>query len=140
MRSLAFTLVVLLLAPVAAQQAVAQAWLTVSGADGSFRLDMPIPFDVPPADIEPDGTVVLAYVHETAEVALRFEVVESPMRLSESMDRLLLISRAEIGARILQSRVQVAGQRTYRLTATFPPEFEGDPMIHRFLASMRLQD
>lgn len=139
MRSFAFVLVVLLVAS-GAPPAAAQAWLTVSGADGSFRLDMPIPFDVPPADIEPDGTVVLAYVHETAEVALRFEVVESPAPLVGSMDGLLLISRAVIGERILQSRVHVAGQRTYRLTAIFPPEFEGHPMIHRFLASMRLQD
>lgn len=140
MRSWAFALVVLLLVP-AAQPASAQAWLTVSGVDGSFRVDMPVPFDVAPAEAEPDGTVIIAYVHETTDVALRFVIVDSGAPYSESIaDHALVISRSEVGTRVLQSRVHVAGRRTYRLTATSPPELESDPMIHRFLMSMRLQN
>lgn len=141
MRSLAFVLVGLLLTPMAAAPVLAQAWLTVSGADGSFRVDMPVPFDMPPPEIEPDGTVILAYVHETPDMALRLVVVESTAPCSGSIaDGLLLVNRSEVGARVLQSRVHVAGRRTYRLSATSTPELEGDPMIRRFLMSMRLQD
>lgn len=141
MRLLAFVLVFLLMTPMAVSPVLAQAWLTVSGAEGRFRVDMPVPFDVMPPETEPDGTVILAYVHETSDVALRLVVVDSAAPCSGSIaDGDLLISRSQVGARVLQSRVHFAGQRTYRLSATSTPELEGDPMIRRFLMSMRLQD
>jgi hypothetical protein len=141
MRSLALVLVGLLVTPMTASPVLAQAWLTVSGSDGSFTVDMPVPFEMPAAETEPDGTVIFAYVHETPDVALRLVVVDSAAPCSGAVpDGLLLVSRSEVGSRVLQSRVRVAGQRTYRLSATSTPELEGDPMIRRFLMSMRLQD
>ena len=141
MRSLALVLVGLLVTPMTASPVLAQAWLTVSGSDGSFTVDMPVPFEMPAAETEPDGTVIFAYVHETLDVALRLVVVDSAAPCSGAVpDGLLLVSRSEVGSRVLQSRVHVAGQRTYRLSATSTPELEGDPMIRRFLMSMRLQD
>lgn len=138
MRALVVAVVVLLVMP--ALPASAQAWLTVSGADGRFRIDLPVPFDVLP-ETEPDGTVILSYVHESPEVALRLVVVDSAMPGSGPIDDdVLVVSRSEVGARVLQSRVHIAGRRTYRLSATSTPELEGDPMIHRFLTSMHLQE
>jgi len=51
---------------VAADPAWAQAWLTVADAEGRFRLEMPVPFDLPPSQVEPDGTVTSSYVYETS--------------------------------------------------------------------------
>lgn len=124
----------------AATPAGAQAWLTVAGTDGRFRLEMPVPFDLPPSRTEPDGTVTLSYEYETAEVALRFEVVDAAASQPEQVSvRPVLVSRSIDGARILQTRTYVVGHRTYRAVASSTPELEGDALIHRFLESVRLQ-
>lgn len=119
----------------------AQVWLTVSDADGRFKVDLPVPFDMPPAETESDGTVILSYVHESPEMVLRLVVVDSVMPSPGPIDdHVLLVSRSEVGARVVQSRVQIAGRRTYRLSATSTPELQADPMIHRFLTSIHLQE
>jgi hypothetical protein len=115
----------------------AQAWLTVADAEGRFRLEMPVPFDLPPSQVEPDGTVTFAYVHETPELALRFEVVDH----GEAVQALpTLVSRVWDSERMVQMRSHVVGRRTYRMVAIFPPELEGDPMIMRFMQSVRYRD
>ena len=134
MRSVVFALLVLIAGADAAQ---AQAWLTVADAEGRFRLEMPVPFDLPPSQVAPDGSVTSAYVHETPALALRFEVVDH----GEAMQALpTLVSRAWDSERMVQMRSHVVGRRTYRMVAIFPPELEGDPMILRFLQSVRYSD
>lgn len=128
-----------LAAPGVVAPAAAQAWLTVGGADGSFRIEMPVPFDLPSPVDHPDGTITFACVHETPELSLRFEVLDAPTASSgQTSVQGVRVSRIEDGSRILQTRVHVVGQRTFRLLASSTREFEGDPMIHRFLASVRL--
>jgi len=115
----------------------AQTWLTVGDADASFRLDMLVPFDVRPSETEPDGTVSFSYVHETPEFVLRLEVVEAAEG-RPVIGHLLIRSRTMEGVRILQTHVYQSGLRTYRLIAMSTLELENDPMIVRFLGSMRL--
>ena len=139
MRWNALMLLGCVLAGASAAPAEAQAWLTVGGADGSFRIEMPVPFDLPSPELRPDGGVTFACVYETAEVSLRFEVVDAPMTVSEqASEQGVLVSRIEDGSLVLQTRVYVVGHRTFRLVAISTPELEGDAMIHRFLASVRL--
>ena len=134
MRSVVFALLVLIAGADAAQ---AQAWLTVADAEGRFRLEMPVPFDLPESQVGSDGTVTFVYVHETPELALRFEVVDH----SEAVQALpTLVSRVGESERLVQMRSHVVGQRTYRVVAIFPPELEGDPMIRRFMQSVRYRD
>jgi hypothetical protein len=133
MRAIAFALLL-----ASASPAKAEAWLTVGSADGRFRLEMPVPFDLPPSETEPDGTVTFSYLHETPDVALRFEMVEAaPCSCEPVAAPVALASRAG-GTRIVQARVHVVGSRTYRLVAISTPELEHDPMILRFLGSMRV--
>ena len=122
---------------VAADPAWAQAWLTVADAEGRFQLEMPVPFDLPASQVEADGTVTIAYVHETPEVALRFEVIDHG-ELVQGLPT--LVSRAWDSERMVQMRSHVVGRRTYRMVAIFPPELEGDPMILRFMRSVRYHD
>ena len=134
MRSVVVVLLVLIAGVDAAR---AQAWLTVADAEGRFRLEMPVPFDLPLSQVEPDGTVTIAYVHETPELALRFEVVDH----GEAMPALpMLVSRLRDSERMMQMRSHIVGRRTYRMVATFLPELEGDPMILRFMQSVRYRD
>jgi hypothetical protein len=134
MRSVIFTLLVLI---AGVDTAWAQAWLTVADPEGRFRLEMPVPFDLPPSQVGPDGTVTFAYVHETPELALRFEVVDH----GEAVQALpTLVSRVRDSERMVQMRSHVVGRRTYRMVAIFPPELEGDPMILRFMQSVRYRD
>ena len=134
MRAAVFALLALI---ASADAASAQAWLTVADADGGFRLEMPVPFDLPPSHVGPDGTVTFAYVHETPDLALRFEVVDH----GEAMQALpALVSRIGDSERLVQMRSHVVGRRTYRVVAIFLPELEGDPMIWRFLQSVRYSD
>ncbi len=134
MRSVVFALLVLIAGADAAQ---AQAWLTVADAEGRFRLEMPVPFDLPASEVGPDGTVTFAYVHETPELALRFEVVDH----GDTVQALpTLVSRVGESERLVQMRSHVVGRRTYRVVAIFPPELEGDPMIRRFMQSVRYRD
>jgi hypothetical protein len=131
MRSFVFVLLALIAGAVPAR---AQAWLTVADADGRFQLEIPVPFDLPASQVEADGTVTVAYVHETPEVALRFEVVDH----GEAVQALpTFVSRAGDSERMVQMRSHVVGRRTYRVVAIFPPELEGDPMILRFMRSVR---
>src|SRR5437868_450520 len=126
MRTITLALVGLVLA--GAAPAMAQAWLTVSSADGAFRLDMPVPFDLPPEETEPDGTVTFAYVHEKSDFVLRFEVVEATSGHSPTkVAQFVLASREVRGDRVEQTRVQLIGQHTYRLIAVSSPELEHDP-------------
>jgi hypothetical protein len=120
-----------------ADPARAQAWLTVADAEGRFRLEIPVPFDLPPAQVEPDGTVTLAYVHETPELALRFEVVDHGEAMPASPT---LVERTRDSERMVQMRSHVVGRRTYRVVAIFAPELEGDTMIRRFMQSVRYND
>ncbi len=134
MRSAVFALLVLI---AGADTAQAQAWLTVADAEGRFRLEIPVPFDLPSSQVEPDGTVTFAYVHETPELALRFEVADQ----GEAVQALpTLVSRVWDSERMVQMRSHVAGRRTYRMVAIFPLELEGDPMILRFMQSARYRD
>lgn len=139
MRSVVFALLGLI---AGADTAQAQAWLSVADANGRFRLEMPVPFDSPPSQIAPDGTVTSAYVHETPDLALRFEVVDHgaamhdlPMSVSP-----MSISRLWDSERMVQMRYHVVGRRTYRIIAIFPPELEGDATILRFMRSVRYND
>lgn len=126
---------------VCADPALAQAWLTVADADGRFRLEMPVPFDLPPSQVGPDGTVTSSYVHETPELALRFEVVDGVIDPGGGAPALpTLVSRVWDGERMVQMRSRVVGRRTYRVVAIFPPELEGDAMILRFMQSVRYFD
>src|SRR5262245_23096521 len=120
-----------------ADPAHAQAWLTVADAEGRFQLEIPVPFDLPPAQVDPDGTVTFAYVHETPELALRFEVIDH----GEAMQSLPTPSnRAWNSERVVQMRSHVVGRRTYRTVAVFRPELEGDATILRFMQSVRYGD
>ena len=134
MRSVVFALLVMVAGATAAQ---AQAWLTVADAEGQFRLEMPVPFDLPPSQVGPDGTVTFAYVHETPELALRFEVVD---HVEAAQVLPMLVTRVHDGEHMMQMRSHVVGRRTYRMVAIFPPELEGDPMIRRFMQSVRYRD
>ena len=134
MRSAVFALLVLIAGADAAQ---AQAWLTVADAEGRFRLEMPVPFDLPPSQVRPDGTVTVAYVHETPELALRFEVVDH-VEAAQALPMLVTLVRDS--EHMVQMRSHVVGRRTYRMVAIFPPELEGDPMIRRFMQSVRYRD
>jgi hypothetical protein len=133
MRSYVFALLGLIVGAGAAQ---AQGWLTVGDAEGRFRLEMPVPFDLPPAEVAPDGTVTFAYVHETPELALRFEIVDR----SEAMQAQPTAARIWDGERMVQMSSHVVGRRTYRMVAIFPPELEGDALIRRFMQSIRYHD
>jgi len=134
MRSAVFALLVLIAGADAAQ---AQAWLTVADAEGRFRLEMPVPFDLPPSQVGPDGTVTVAYVHETPELALRFKVVDH-VEAAQALPMLVTLVRDS--EHMVQMRSHVVGRRTYRMVAIFPPELEGDPMIRRFMQSVRYRD
>ena len=134
MRSVVFALLVLIAGANAAQ---AQAWLTVADAEGRFRLEMPVPFDLPPSQVGPDGTFTVAYVHETPELALRFEVVDH-VEAAQALPMLVTLVRDS--EHMVQMRSHVVGRRTYRMVAIFPPELEGDPMIRRFMQSVRYRD
>src|SRR5512143_2991117 len=105
MRWNALMLLGCVLAGASAPPAVAQAWLTVGGADGSFRIEMPVPFDLPSPELRPDGGgVTFACVYETAEVSLRFEVVDAPMTVSDqASEQGVLVSRIEDGSLVLQT-------------------------------------
>jgi hypothetical protein len=139
MRWSAWALLGLVLAEAWAAPAAAQAWLTVGGADGSFRVDMPVPFDFPVSETDGGGVITFACVHETPEISLRFEVLDAAMAVSEQAPAQgVLASRFEHGLRIEQTRVYVVGHRTFRLIAISTRELESDPMIDRFLASVRL--
>lgn len=141
MRSVVVALLGLLVASVGAGSAWAQAWLTVADADGRFRLEMPVPFDMPPLQVAPDGTATFSYVHETPELALRFEVVDGFADHSEVALALpTLVSRAGDDERMVQMRSRVVGRRIYRMVAIFPPELEGDATIVRFMQSVRYDD
>jgi hypothetical protein len=124
-----------------ADPAGAQAWLTVADAEGRFRLEMPVPFDLPPSQVEPDGTVTSAYVYETPDLALRFEVVDGV--IDPDGDAAVLpmqVSRVWGSERMVQVWSRVVGRRTYRAVAIFPPELEGDAVIRRFMQSVRYYD
>lgn len=134
MRSFVFALLGLIAGADAAQ---AQVWLTIADAEGRFQLEMPVPFDLPPAETEADGTVTFAYVHETPEVVLRFEVVDH----NEATQTLPTVDgRTSGGERLVQTSSHVVGRRTYRMVAIFPPELAGDAMILRFMQSVRYHD
>lgn len=135
MRRIAIALLSLVLAGAYAASAAAQAWLTIGGADGTFKIEMPVPFDMP--EIQIDGAVTFACVHETPELSLRFEVLEVPLVVSEQAPGLFAY-RTEDGPLVLQTRIYVAGHRTFRLTVLSTPELQGDAMIHRFFTSVRL--
>ncbi len=136
MRRIAVVLLGWVLAAAGVSSAAAQAWLTVGGADGSFKFEMPIPFDMP--DIQPDGAVTLAYVHQTPELSLRFEVFDAPLAISDRAPGLFDDRVEDDGPFVLQTRIYVAGHRTFRLTVLSTPQGQGDPAIHRFLTSVRL--
>jgi len=139
MRGLAQVLIGLLMASVGVTRASAQVWLTVGDAEGGFRVDMPVPFDLPPSESEPDGSHSFSYVHETPGLALRFEVIDGAPRQGEALQApVTRVSRVSDGEHILQMRIHVVDRRIYRLTAISTPELEGDAMIHRFLESIRL--
>ena len=126
---------------VSADPAWAQAWLTVADAEGRFRLEMPVPFDLPPSQVEPDGTVTSSYVYETPDLALRFEVVDGV--IDPDGDAAVLptrVSRVRDSERMVQTWSRVVGRRTYRVIAIFPPELEGDAVIRRFMQSVRYYD
>jgi hypothetical protein len=124
-----------------ADPAGAQAWLTVADAEGRFRLEMPVPFDLPPSQVEPDGTVTSAYVYETPDLALRFEVVDGVIDPDGDAAVLpMLVSRVWGSERMVQVWSRVVGRRTYRAVAIFPPELEGDAVIRRFMQSVRYYD
>jgi hypothetical protein len=126
---------------VAAGPAWAQAWLTVADAEGRFRLEMPVPFDLPPSQVEPDGTVTSSYVYETPDLALRFEVVDGVSDPDGDAAVLpTLVSRAWDSERMVQVWSRVVGRRTYRAVAIFPPGLEGDAVIRRFMQSVRYYD
>jgi hypothetical protein len=136
MRSIIFALLGLI---AGTDPARAQAWLTVADADGRFRLEMPVPFDMPPSQIEPNGTITFSYVHETPELALRFEVVDGVIDQDGGAPALAtLVSRVWDGERIVQMRSRVVGRRTYRQVAISTPELASDTMILRFMESVRL--
>jgi hypothetical protein len=125
----------------AADSAWAQAWLTVADAEGRFRLEMPVPFDLPPSQVEPDGTVTFSYVYETPDLALRFEVVDRGIDPDGDAAVLpALASRGWDSERMVQMWSRVVGRRTYRAVAIFPPELEGDAVIRRFMQSVRYYD
>src|SRR4029453_16721421 len=86
----------------------AQAWLTVADAEGRFRLEMPVPFDLPPTQVGPDGTVTFAYVHETPELALRFEVVDH-VEATQALPMLVTLVRDS--EHMVQMRSHVVGDR-----------------------------
>jgi len=104
MRSVVFALLVLIAGANAAQ---AQAWLTVADAEGRFRLEMPVPFDLPPSQVGPDGTVTFAYVHETPELALRFEVVDH-VEAAQALP--MLVTRLHDSEHMMQMRSHVIGR------------------------------
>ena len=137
MRSVVVVLLVLLGASIGAGPALAQAWLTVADADGRFRLEIPVPFDMP-LQVAPAGTATFSYVHETPELALRFEVIDGVDEAGPALAT--VVSRARDGEQIVQMRSHVVGRRLYRVVAIFPPELEGDATILRFMQSVRYGD
>ncbi|MBI2741298.1 MAG: hypothetical protein HYX38_32780 [Rhodospirillales bacterium] len=134
MRSLVFVLLGLISGADAAR---AQAWLTVADAEGRFQLEMPVPFDLPPAEVAPDGTVTFAYVHETPQLVLRFEVVD---RNGATQTMPTADGWTWDSERIVQMSSHVVGRRTYRMVAIFPPELAGDALILHFMQSVRYHD
>lgn len=126
---------------VAADPAWAQAWLTVADAEGRFRLEMPVPFDLPPSQVEPDGTVTFSYVYETPDLVLRFEVVDRGIDPDGNAAVLPTLASPDWDSeRMVQVWSRVVGRRTYRATAIFAPELEGDAVIRRFMQSVRYYD
>jgi hypothetical protein len=106
---------------------------------------MPVPFDMPPLQVAPDGTATFSYVHETPELALRFEVVDGMVddfadhgELAPALPT--RVNGAREGERMVQVRSRVVGRRIYRVVAIFLPELEGDATILRFMQSVRYHD
>ena len=165
MRSVALLLLGLALAGVSIAPAAGQAWLRVGDAEGHFRLDMPVPFDQPDPEISPDGVVTSVYAHAASDLTLRFEIIDlvrsiapdafgdAEHDLSRALAGTMLVSRSdhlgavegrayvlrfEDGALVHQERLYRVGNRLYRVLAISTPEREDDPLIHRFLESLRL--
>ena len=166
MRSVACAFLGLVLAAAGSAPAAAEAWLRVGVADGHVVFEMPVPFDHPEPETNSDGAVISIYAHATSDLALRFEVVDlapqaepdpsgnterdptqafaNAVPVSRSDHRLgpaegdAVMLHAEDGARVRQERHYRVGNRLYRLVAVSTPEHEDDPLIHRFLNSVRL--
>jgi hypothetical protein len=166
MRSVALLLLGLALAGVSIAPAAGQAWLRVGDAEGHFRLDMPVPFDQPDPEISPDGVVTSVYAHAASDLTLRFEIIDLVRSVapdafgdaehgpSRALAATILVSRSdhrlgavegrayvlrfEDGALVHQERLYRVGNRLYRVLAISTPEREDDPLIHRFLESLRL--
>ena len=137
MRIISFVLVGWLFTSVG--PAAAEAWLIVAGGDGSYRFEMPVPFELLQSKSEPDGTSTVTYLHAKPDLSLRFEVVDATACYCDLAAGLQTFTdRKEDGAHVELIWSYVVGVRTYRLTATSTPETEADPMIHQFLGSMRL--
>lgn len=103
---------------------------------------MPAPFDLPPSQVDPDGAVTFAYVHETPELALRFEGVDH-VEAAQALP--MLVTRVHDSEHVMQMRSHVVGRRTCRMVAIFPPEHEGAPgsdaSCNRFdIATIRNRD
>ena len=100
---------------------------------------MPIPFDMPPTEIKPDGSITFSFVYAAPGLVLCLEVVESAARNSEAVAAgVVHESRVEDGVTIRQTQEHVVGRGTYRLIVTSTPDLENDPMIVRFLGSMHV--
>lgn len=166
MRSVACAFLGLILVGAGITSASAQAWLRVGGPDGRFRIDMPVPFDHPEPETRADGAVIVVYAHTAPDLALRFEVVDlAPPTMADllgnaerdptlALSGAVLVSRSdrqlgpvqefaivlhlEEGARVHQERLYWIGNRLYRAIAVSTPAREDDPLILRFLDSVRL--
>jgi hypothetical protein len=137
MRTIVIALFVLQFAGVA--PAAAQAWLSVADADGCFRIEIPIPFDLSHSESELDGTVTVSYLHETSDVALRLDVVDvATCCCGLSNASLVVADHTETQTQARQTRTWIVGSRTYRMSAGSKSDFDNDAMIHRFLGSMQI--
>lgn len=137
MRTIVIALLALLFAGVA--PAAAEAWLSVADADGCFRIEIPIPFDLSHSKSEPDGTVTVSYLHETSDVALRLDVVDVATGCCRPTNAPLVVAdHTEAQTRERQTRTWIVGSRTYRMSAGSKSDFDNDAMIHRFLGSMQI--
>ena len=166
MRAVALMLLGLALASAGVAPAAGQAWLRVGDAEGRFRLDIPVPFDHPDPETSPDGAITSIYAHATSDLTLRFEIIDlvrsaapdafgdvehdpsralagamlvsrSDHRLG-SVEGLAYVLRLDDGALVHQERLYRVGDRLYRVLAVSTPEREDDPLIQRFLGSLRL--